>query len=170
MTRGLALSGGGARGSFPGDLYEVPDPDGFMPRAQIAARVADAGRIGAPVSLGTDVRRLTARDLEDAGISTAIWTTGYRLDHRWIELQIFDEQGFPRNDRGVTDVPGLFFLGPLAAHPGIGDSVRSNHGRPSPRGTHGPADPGGRFGAGVVTLTVAGRLSGDTPPAAGRST
>jgi putative flavoprotein involved in K+ transport len=50
-------------------------------------------------------------DLTAAGISTVVWATGYRMDHSWIDLPIFDEQGFPRHRRGVSDVPGLYFLG-----------------------------------------------------------
>jgi putative flavoprotein involved in K+ transport len=40
-----------------------------------------------------------------------IWTSGYRLDFGWIELPIFDEQGMPRQSRGISEVPGLSFLG-----------------------------------------------------------
>jgi putative flavoprotein involved in K+ transport len=40
-----------------------------------------------------------------------IWATGYRSDHSWIKLPIFDERGRPRHRRGVTDLPGLYFLG-----------------------------------------------------------
>jgi putative flavoprotein involved in K+ transport len=50
-------------------------------------------------------------DLAGAGISTVIWATGYRPDFGWIDLPIFDAIGFPRHQRGVTDVPGLYFLG-----------------------------------------------------------
>lgn len=49
-------------------------------------------------------------------MSTVIWTTGYRLDYEWIDLPIRDEQGFPRQRRGVSDVPGLYFLGLLWQH------------------------------------------------------
>jgi len=52
-------------------------------------------------------------DLAAAGISSVIWTTGYRLDYRWLDLPILDEQGIPRQRRGVSHVPGLFFLGLL---------------------------------------------------------
>lgn len=38
------------------------------------------------------------------------------MDHGWIDLPIFDEQGFPRHRRGVTDVPGLYFLGLIWQH------------------------------------------------------
>lgn len=55
-------------------------------------------------------------DLDQAGISTVIWATGYRPDFGWIDLPIFDEMGFPRHRRGVTDVQGLYFLGLLWQH------------------------------------------------------
>lgn len=50
-------------------------------------------------------------DLAEEGIGTVLWTSGYRLDYRWIEWPIFDEQEAPRHVRGVTEVPGLTFLG-----------------------------------------------------------
>jgi putative flavoprotein involved in K+ transport len=40
-----------------------------------------------------------------------IWATGYRLDHSWIELPVFDERGRVVHERGVTAAPGLYFLG-----------------------------------------------------------
>jgi putative flavoprotein involved in K+ transport len=55
-------------------------------------------------------------DLHQAGISTVIWATGYRPDFAWIDIPIFDEMGFPRHRRGVTDVQGLYFLGLLWQH------------------------------------------------------
>ena len=50
-------------------------------------------------------------DLGAAGISTVIWTTGYSLDFRWIDLPILDDLGVPLQVRGVSPIPGLFFLG-----------------------------------------------------------
>ena len=45
-----------------------------------------------------------------------LWTTGYRLDYGWIDLPIFDEFGYPSQRRGVTEVPGLYFVGLLWQH------------------------------------------------------
>ena len=50
-------------------------------------------------------------DLAAEGVSSVVWTSGYRLDFGWIDMPIFDEQGAPRHVRGVTEVPGLTFLG-----------------------------------------------------------
>jgi putative flavoprotein involved in K+ transport len=59
---------------------------------------------------------LEGLDLARAGISTVLWTTGYKLDYGWIDLPIFDEFGYPRQRRGVTEVPGLYFAGLLWQH------------------------------------------------------
>ncbi|WP_432493537.1 MSMEG_0569 family flavin-dependent oxidoreductase [Kineococcus gypseus] len=50
-------------------------------------------------------------DLAAAGVTSVVWSAGYRADHRWVEVGVFDGRGRPRQTRGVTDVPGLFFLG-----------------------------------------------------------
>src|SRR5258708_8705346 len=46
-----------------------------------------------------------------ANIKTIIWSVGYGTDYRWIEVPIFDGKGYPAHQRGVTTVPGLYFLG-----------------------------------------------------------
>jgi putative flavoprotein involved in K+ transport len=44
--------------------------------------------------------------------SVIIWCTGFAPDYRWIDLPAFDDDGYPRHERGAsTDVPGLHFLG-----------------------------------------------------------
>lgn len=50
-------------------------------------------------------------DVDRAGISTVIWASGYRPDFGWIDLPILDEYGYPRHRRGVSEAPGLAFLG-----------------------------------------------------------
>jgi putative flavoprotein involved in K+ transport len=50
-------------------------------------------------------------DLDAAGVSTVIWATGYRPELGWVQLPVLDPQGYPVQRRGVTAVPGLYFLG-----------------------------------------------------------
>lgn len=50
-------------------------------------------------------------DCEAAGITTIVWAIGFRPDYRWIELPSFDGRGNPKYQRGVSPVPGLYFLG-----------------------------------------------------------
>ena len=44
-------------------------------------------------------------------VDAVIWATGYRPDHSWIELPIQGDDGSLLHRRGVTEVPGLYFLG-----------------------------------------------------------
>jgi putative flavoprotein involved in K+ transport len=53
----------------------------------------------------------TEVDIADAGIGAIVWSTGFGRDDRWIEVPVFDGRGYPTHDRGVTSVPGLYFLG-----------------------------------------------------------
>jgi putative flavoprotein involved in K+ transport len=50
-------------------------------------------------------------DLTEAGISTVIYATGFHYDFGWIDLPVFDERGYPRYHRGITEIPGLYFCG-----------------------------------------------------------
>ena len=54
---------------------------------------------------------LLEQNLEQANIQTVIWSTGYHMDFRWIDVPIFDGRGYPGHDRGVTAAEGLYFLG-----------------------------------------------------------
>ena len=40
-----------------------------------------------------------------------IYATGFHFDFGWIDLPVFDQRGYPRYERGVTDLDGLYFLG-----------------------------------------------------------
>jgi putative flavoprotein involved in K+ transport len=50
-------------------------------------------------------------DLARGGIGTIVWATGYRPDHSWLEVPVFDGKGRIRHKGGVVDAPGLYLLG-----------------------------------------------------------
>jgi len=58
-----------------------------------------------------EVTELTELDLRAAGVRTIVWANGYRPDFGWIELPVFDADGWPVQTRGVTAVEGLYFIG-----------------------------------------------------------
>jgi putative flavoprotein involved in K+ transport len=64
-----------------------------------------------PRVIDADGRTARFDDGSELELDAVIWATGYRADHSWIELPIFDEDGRLRHRRGVTDVPGIYFLG-----------------------------------------------------------
>ncbi|MEM9769920.1 MAG: MSMEG_0569 family flavin-dependent oxidoreductase [Cyanobacteria bacterium P01_D01_bin.71] len=46
-----------------------------------------------------------------SNISTVIWSIGYHTDFSWVNVPVFNGDGYPGHDRGVTPIPGLYFLG-----------------------------------------------------------
>lgn len=54
---------------------------------------------------------IRALDLAKEGITTIIWATGFAVDYSWIKVDGFDEKGRPLHHRGVSVVPGVYFLG-----------------------------------------------------------
>ncbi|MDP3244842.1 MAG: NAD(P)/FAD-dependent oxidoreductase [bacterium] len=50
-------------------------------------------------------------NLARAGVTSIIWATGFALDFNWLKVDTFDAKGTPLHHRGVSGVPGLYFLG-----------------------------------------------------------
>jgi putative flavoprotein involved in K+ transport len=68
------------------------------------------------VPFAAEVPETTELDLRAEGISTVLWTTGYAPDYGWLDVPVLDEFGAPRHVRGITEVPGLTFIGILWQH------------------------------------------------------
>jgi putative flavoprotein involved in K+ transport len=57
-------------------------------------------------------RRAVFDDGSDVDIDSIVWATGYRPDFSWIDVPgVKAESGGIIHRRGVTDAPGLFFIG-----------------------------------------------------------
>jgi putative flavoprotein involved in K+ transport len=81
---------------------------GSSPRA--ARRLGIQMRSRATAASGATV---TFADGSKLAVDGVVWATGFRLDHSFVELPLFDDRGQLRHQRGVTEVPGLYFLGLL---------------------------------------------------------
>jgi putative flavoprotein involved in K+ transport len=64
-----------------------------------------------PRAIAASGRTVTFEDGTQVEVNAVIWATGYRPDYSWIDLPIVDEHGRLRHRRGVTGLPGLYFLG-----------------------------------------------------------
>jgi putative flavoprotein involved in K+ transport len=60
---------------------------------------------------GYATEELTELDLKSAGITSVIWAMGYTFDFHVVRLPVFEESGFPLQKHGITDYPGLYFVG-----------------------------------------------------------
>ncbi|MBS3785001.1 MAG: NAD(P)-binding domain-containing protein [Anaerolineae bacterium] len=116
---GHLLDGRGTQLEIAPDLYEnlaaadkvarefKQGVDTFIEKQGLQAPEADESELRDRY----DVPVITELDLASAGISTIIWATGYRFDFSWVKVPIFDEFGYPVQQRGVTSQAGLYFLG-----------------------------------------------------------
>ena len=50
-------------------------------------------------------------NLAEAGITTILWATGFAFDFSWLKVDAFDEDGKPNHQRGISEEPGIYFLG-----------------------------------------------------------
>ena len=50
-------------------------------------------------------------NLAEAGINTIVWATGFAVDYSWLKVEVVDEAGTPKHQRGISAEPGVYFLG-----------------------------------------------------------
>jgi putative flavoprotein involved in K+ transport len=80
-------------------------------------RYIEANGIDAPQEILPDLQDgysaevITELDLKAANINTIIWAMGYTADYSLVKLPITDEDGFPIQQRGITQYSGLYFVG-----------------------------------------------------------
>jgi putative flavoprotein involved in K+ transport len=60
---------------------------------------------------GYDQDEVDSLDVVAAGVSVVIWATGYNFDFSMVKLPVVDGDGYPIQQRGVTEYDGLYFLG-----------------------------------------------------------
>ena len=57
-------------------------------------------------------RRIGFEDGSECEYDAIVWATGFRTDHSWLQVPgVFNEQGGIVHRRGVSPLPGLYFLG-----------------------------------------------------------
>ena len=66
---------------------------------------------GEPEDSAFDFEEFEHLDLLSENISTVIVATGFEFDFSWVKFPVLDETGYPKTNRGVTSVPGLYFMG-----------------------------------------------------------
>lgn len=89
-------------------------PKGIPRAGGTRKRIREAGIEWVGKTSGTEGRRPKLEGGRVLEVNTVVWCTGFRPDYHWIDLPIFDRNGYPRHDRGVVESqPGLYFMGLL---------------------------------------------------------
>jgi putative flavoprotein involved in K+ transport len=116
------------------DLFWYLDATGLI-RKTTASRIGKLMRKREDTLIASNPRRARRHGIELHGRAVAaagstisfadgtaldvrgvIWATGFRVDHSWIDVPAFDDNGRAVHERGVTTSPGLYFLGQLWQH------------------------------------------------------
>jgi putative flavoprotein involved in K+ transport len=64
-----------------------------------------------PRATGARDSTVTFADGSEVTVDAVVWATGFRLDHSFVQLPVFYDRGQVKHQRGVTELPGLYFLG-----------------------------------------------------------
>lgn len=61
-----------------------------------------------PRSMIDPIREL---DFNKNNITSIIWASGFGFDYSWLPFDIFEKNGAPIHNRGITSEPGIYFVG-----------------------------------------------------------
>ncbi len=91
-------------------LALLDEADAFVTRNGLdLPKEPDARMLGPQVDCVTNP--LKELNLQDAGVTTIIWATGFVSDYSWLKVNAFDDAGRPKHQRGVSAEKGIYFLG-----------------------------------------------------------
>ena len=107
---------------FISRVASVTNPIGRRMRPQMLTTTLPLGRVRPKDLDAAGVVRLprttAVRDgrpvIEDGrtlNVANVVWATGYRSAYEGVNLDVFDQDGQPVHNRGVTAEPGLYFIG-----------------------------------------------------------
>lgn len=77
----------------------------------VAEKGLDAPAGGVYEAVWAPERERTTLSLAESGVTSVIWCIGFAPDFRWLNAPVFTGRGHPVHERGVTSVPGLYFIG-----------------------------------------------------------
>jgi putative flavoprotein involved in K+ transport len=83
-----------------------------VPLGRVRPKELDtAGVVRLPRTIAVQGGAPVMEDGRVLDVASVVWCTGYRPAFNWVHLDVFDQQGQPIHDRGVTAEPGLYFIG-----------------------------------------------------------
>jgi len=96
--------------SYARDFYAAVD--NHIRDNRILAPEPTAAEVdGGPLPTDAPLLPPDSLHLADRNITSVIWCTGFTYDFSWLDFDVLDSMGYPVTERGVTAVPGLYFMG-----------------------------------------------------------
>ena len=85
--------------------------DGYIEKSGCDAPAPEEDPADAPAPGIEQMARQTRLDLEEHGIGTVIWATGFVGNFSYLAADLLNQAGTPRHQGGVCPSPGLYCLG-----------------------------------------------------------
>jgi putative flavoprotein involved in K+ transport len=85
--------------------------DNYLAQAGITPPPLEDDPADVPDPEAKCVSPLRQLNLDEAQVSTIIWATGFTGDFSWIHLPVLDAEAKPIHQRGISPVPGVYFIG-----------------------------------------------------------
>lgn len=95
--------------SFSAELKQ--NIDTFVRENGIDVPPAEVDPIDVAAGPSVAAAGIVSLDLAAEGVSTVVWCTGFDGDFSWLQVPAIDADGRPVHVRGVSPVPGIYFLG-----------------------------------------------------------
>jgi putative flavoprotein involved in K+ transport len=95
-----------ADATFAGFLAAAREFAAANPEVELAEEEATG-----PEALPPNPAEVESLDLRRENVAAIVWATGYDYDYGWLKAPVLDAQGRPLQQRGVSPVAGLYFLG-----------------------------------------------------------
>ena len=102
----LTLSTAVGRKQRPDGLDRATPLIRVKPKDFIDAGIERVGRV-----VGVEDGKPLLEDGRTLEVKNVIWCTGHNPGFSWIDLPVFDDQARPAHERGISKVPGLYFVG-----------------------------------------------------------
>lgn len=102
----LTLSTPMGRKARPTLLHKATPLIRVKPKTLVAAGIERVERV-----VGVREGKPLSADGRVLDVKNVIWCTGFETGFSWLHLPVFAQNGEPLHDRGVSPVPGLFFVG-----------------------------------------------------------
>lgn len=129
LARKGAVMLGKMKGAGPGTAFFQPDAavnirfgddfsakakemiDAFIVKNGIEAPAPDTDENDIPDAHLSAASSLSLLNLEECGIRSIIWATGFGADFSYLKTPVLDKEGIPLHQNGISTVAGLYFLG-----------------------------------------------------------
>jgi putative flavoprotein involved in K+ transport len=85
--------------------------DGYIEKSGIEPPPLEADPADLPDPEAACVSTVKQLNLQEAKVGTIIWATGFTGDFGWIHLPVFDPNGTPIYQHGISPITGLYFIG-----------------------------------------------------------